>query len=553
VRSRPFRLAIAAAILIGAVVRLNVVRWSEPWQPHHPDEHILPLEALASWEGIVPREVGWPGSTSRFVISVAAGSQMLLEEGRAMWSERSQPDRVLDTITTWIAKRYVEPESLYRLGRTVSVVTGILQVVAVAWALAQWVGPAGTLVGTLAIAISPLVVAYSQYVLADITGLLFATIAAGLAARPTPRRVLAMAALVGLAASSKFHFGMWVVTPLLCVWLGDRTVFPRKWLSTAAVLIVTAWVVVTCVPWFWINPLLALKEFGGVVLVKVSPGAPLGRIPSNASTVFGGFGILTWLGGIAGIFRLASNDGRRYIPIAVPVLIGTVALLLSATVFDRYGIVLLPGVVVFVGAGWDAALVSRRFSARRAALVALAVCVAATTVALVRSQRIVGETDVDVLARNWIVANVAPHSRVAIQDEMNAYMPRVAAQLRECAGRVETVGAYQEKWSIEGVTTSLADKREMESVILNDERFNAYWCRRELDLDRPDGFRVVTYHSEPRFGSVLEQDAVDDFRSGGREATGGVEVLVLNRPMDIGVPPAQVFRTARGQRVIYRR
>jgi hypothetical protein len=90
-------------------------------------------------------------------------------------------------------------------------------------------------------------------------------------------------------------------------------------------------------------------------------------------------------------------------------------------------------------------------------------------------------------------------------------------------------------------------------VILNDERFNAYWCRRELDLDRPDGFRVVTYHSEPRFGSVLERDAVDDFRSGGREATGGVDVLVLNRPMDIGVPPAQVFRTARGQRVIYRR
>ena len=182
------------------------------------------------------------------------------------------------------------------MGRTISVVTGILQLVAVAWALSQWVGQAGTVSGTLAIALSPVTVAYSQYVLADIAGLLFGTIAMGLAARPTPRRVIAMAALVGLAASSKFHFGLWLLTPLLCVWTGDQKLFPRKWLLSLGVVLTVAWVLVTFVPWFLMNPLLALKEFAGVVLVKIGHGSRLGGVTRNVMIIFTAFGVLGWLG-----------------------------------------------------------------------------------------------------------------------------------------------------------------------------------------------------------------------------------------------------------------
>ena len=193
-----------------------------------------------------------------------------------MWQQRARPDRGLEIVTRWIARRYVDPRPLYRLGRTISIVTGILQLIAVVWALTQWVGPIGTLVGTLAIALSPVTVAYSQYVLADIAGLLFGTIAIGLAAKPTPRRVIAMAALVGLAASSKFHFGLWVLTPLLCIWTGDPAVFTRKWSLTLATAATAALVVLLLVPWFLMNPLLALKEFAGVVLVKIGHGSRLG-------------------------------------------------------------------------------------------------------------------------------------------------------------------------------------------------------------------------------------------------------------------------------------
>ncbi len=358
--------ATLAAILLGAIVRVGVVQWTDPWETHHPDEHILPLEAMALWEGVTPREVGWPGSTTRLILSAVMGSQLLAEEGRGIWTLRAQPDRALEIISTWSARRYVDPRPLYRTGRILSVVAGILQVIAVTWALSCWVGPAGTFAGTLAIALSPVTVAYSQYVLADIEGLLFGTVAIGLAAAPTPRRVLVMAALVGLAASSKFHFGLWLLTPLLCVWLGDRIVFPRKWLLSLGVVLTVAWVVVTLVPWFLMDPLLALKEFGGVVLVKVGHGSALSRMPRNLLIIFGGFGVLLSLGAFAGMRALGALHRRRFVPVVIPLLLASAALAMMATVFDRYGLVLLPGAIVAAGFGWDSWLVDPRMAVRQA-------------------------------------------------------------------------------------------------------------------------------------------------------------------------------------------
>src|SRR5438045_9752774 len=85
VRRRALQLALIATFVIGAAIRADVVMWSDPWEPHHPDEHILPLEALASWEGITPREIGWPGSTTRLVVSAAAASRCLAQDGSALW------------------------------------------------------------------------------------------------------------------------------------------------------------------------------------------------------------------------------------------------------------------------------------------------------------------------------------------------------------------------------------------------------------------------------------------------------------------------------------
>ena len=52
---------------------------------------------------------------------------------------------------------------------------------------------------------------------------------------------------------------------------------------------------------------------------------------------------------------------------------------------------------------------------------------------------------------------MSPGSRVAVHDEMNAYLPRVAEQLRDCAEHVTTGSAYKQKWLVEGVRTSAGD------------------------------------------------------------------------------------------------
>src|SRR5258705_7342445 len=98
---------------------------------------------------------------------------------------------------------------------------------------------------------------------------------------------------------------------------------------------------------------------------------------------------------------------------------------------------------------------------------------------------------------------------------MNAYLPRVAEQLRDCAEHVTTGSAYEEKWLVEGVRTSAGDQRPMESMVLNDERFNAYWCRRGLGAANPHGFPMVTFPDEPPVDPGLEPGCRNGFRTRG--------------------------------------
>jgi len=550
---RGWRLVTAVAIVLSVVTRLSIIGWSEPWSPHQADEHLLPLDAMALWEGITPREVGWPASTTRLILSATAAVQWFAEEGRAAWQDRHVPDQALQTVTDWIGRRYVDPKPLYKLGRITSVITGVLQVAATAWAIGQWTGPEGVAIATLAAAIGPVVVLHSQYVLADITGLLFSTLLVGLAANPTRRRVIAMGALAGLGAASKFHFGLWLLTPLLCLWFRPEVCGPRRWRTAFLVMGAGAWVVLTLVPWFWVNPLLALKEFAGVVLVKVGHGAALNRVVTNAAAVYDGFGLMACFGAFLGLMRMRQGEIRRMLPLIVPVVFGTLGLLASAIVFDSYGLILLPGVLVFAACGWEAWLSSARRPARLFAAFACGGCVLITLYSLVRAERVAGEADVDVLTNQWILSNVGRGQRIAIHDEDNAFLPRTAAQLRECVNHVGTLEAYKEKWLVEGVSSTVDRAQPMRSMVLNDETYLAYWCHRELDVQQDAGYHIVPYHDGLRFGAFQERDVVSEFRNGTAAVTGGVDVLVMNRPIDVGRPPAQVLQTERGQRVIYRR
>jgi hypothetical protein len=233
------------------------------------------------------------------------------------------------------------------------------------------------------------------------------------------------------------------------------------------------------------------------------------------------------------------------------VVLGTLVVSESGTVFDRYVLVITPGVILLAAWGWQQLLSSEGRSMRYASYAALSICTVATVISLVAAERRAGEIDVDVLAQRWILANVERGRRVALHDEDNAPLPGAADQLRECIAYVDEPAAWREKWLVEGYDPGDNVTTPMQAVLLTDERYRAFWCRRELETQTEPGYWIVPYHNEKRFGAVLERDAIAEFRTGARTITGGVDVLVTNRPVDAGRSPAQEVRTERGQRIIY--
>jgi hypothetical protein len=539
-------------VLAGIIARLSFLGWSDPWGPHHPDEGILPLEALGLWEGITPRAVGWPASTTMLALSAGAAVEWAADTGDKAWGQRHDPAAALATITGWISERFADQTPLYRLGRWTSFAAGVLVLLATVWTLSRWLGPVGVLAGTLVMALAPLAVTYSQFVLADMPGVLAAVLIVGLAANPTRRSIVLMAALAGLGAASKFHFGLWLLTPLLCIWVGLETRARTRWVLAAVTVLLCAWVIVTLVPWLWINATLGMKEFAGIVLVKIGAGASQGQFVRNLGLVLGGLSPAGWAGALLGLAALGSAGARRYVPVLVPALAGTAVIVGSQFVFDRYALVVLPAVALLAGLGWEHWIGLGHRIVRLASVAVLAGAVVATAASLVGSERNAGEVHVDVQVRRWILGHVPFGATVAVYDETVAPLPRTRAQLEACAGTPDTPEAYRHKWNVLGIDVPAGGPEPMRSTVLNDERFFAYWCRRELDLRREgQGYRVVLFHNEPRFWAIEEADAIDRFRAGLGAADPSIDVLVLNREADTGIAPAAVVRNSAGRRVIY--
>ena len=133
-----------------------------------------------------------------------------------------------------------------------------------------------------------------------------------------------------------------------------------------------------------------------------------------------------------------------------------------------------------------------------------------------------------------------------------AELPREQA-IEALVARTRRYAAYQRKWWSEGMSAKGVAGEPMRSTVLNDEEFEAYWCRRELIARSAPGFVLVRYHDEPRFDAVSEADLLQEFAKGGTDATLGVDVLVMNREVNVGRTPAAILTTARGRRIIYRK
>ena len=523
--------------------------WQQPWTPHHFDEHFLPQEALALWEGVSPREIGWPASTFRLALAGAYSVPLAADTHPAL---AAAPDAAtaMGVIARWIGERTSDSEGLYKIARSMSAIIGVLHVLIAMLAARRWLGAASMPIAGALVAVAPVAVSHSQLVLADVLGVCFAT--AILALSPDvadkPRSASWLGILAGLATASKFHFGIWLLFSLGAIWLTGRNNPTISWrvraISTLLTLLTFGLTLLAFVPWFWTNPILALKEFAAVVLSKAGdgPGA-LSRMLSNAFTVTGVLGPAIVVGAIAGAAPLV----RQWRMLGVSVIGFTIATLLllsgSAIVFGRHGLLLLPGLALAATAGWQSASARwPRFSPSWVTALVLVVGVPFS----VRATNEFRFANSYHTAHNWIRTHLPDGASVVIYSEDNQFLPRTATQLDQCAAYVWTDAAYREKWRTNGMAVPANSGMPMQSAVMADEIFHSYWCARERLAVSSPAFVVHRFHPDPRFQTMTVPALRDEFVAGLADASRGFDAVLVHWNLFPQLQPSATFMNGSG-------
>lgn len=533
-------------VTIAAVLRLSFLYpgvWQQPWTPHHFDEHFLPYEALALWEGVTPREVGWPASTSRLALSAVYATRLLADRGLELLRQ-PDPAAVMTLVAQWSGERVADPRPLYLLARLTGAIIGVLQVIAMIAAARHWVGPKAAILAGTFTAVAPIAVTHSQLVLADITGVLFVTLALGLIPVAVRREGVAalLGVLVALATASKFHFGIWLVPAIGVYWVdrGAHAVRARR-LHASVVVIAFAITMLALVPWLLINPVLAAKEFTGVVLTKAGAGSTgVSGILKNLSISLSGLGWSTLLAAIPGGWIL----WRRVDGLGTLLVVFTAAVLtlfgISVIVFDRHGLLVLPALALAAAATSDRLLAST--GPLRMTLVVATVLVVGVLQSVLAIDRI-GAVNSYHVAHEWMLTHLPDDASVVVFAEDNQYLPRTRAQLVECASDVWSDSAYRDKWATNGVTIGPGSGTPMKLAILNDELFHAFWCSREILATPARAFFVHRFHSGRRFRTLTPPAVEVEFVSGVTDPSRGFDAVLTHLPMTSGRQPDMTFTT----------
>jgi hypothetical protein len=550
VKPSPEAYLLAAVVATAAALRLSFVVpgvWEEPWTPHHFDEHVLPYEAVALWEGVTPREVGWPAGPFRLALSAAYVGQLVADERGALTAAES-PEAAMATVARWSGRRVTDAAPLYVIGRTLSALIGVLQVMLAMLAAREWLGRSSMPIAGALAAVSPLAVTHSQLVLADVSGACFTTLLLALIPRAVtnPRLAPWLGAAAGLAAASKFHFGIWLLLPVAAFWIArsdGRLERHKRWAATLALLAGFGLVLVACVPWFWTNAPLEFKEFAGVVLVKAGGGAGgAAAFVSNAARVLVGIGAVILVGAIIGALPLIRQWGALGGAVVALTVVSVGLLCASAIVFDRYGLVVLPALTLTATAGWQ--WVSRRWPRLGSALpIALLVLGLPQSWFALDEFRHIGPYHA---AHAWMIAHLPDRASVVIYSEDNQYLPRTDAQLAECETYVGSDAAYREKLATNGVVIAPASGMPMRLAVVNDELFHAYWCSREKLSPRESAFVVRRFHAGPRFQTLDVPSLEREFRAGLTDPSRGFDAVLVHWPLFPDLRPIVTFQTPRG-------
>lgn len=327
----------------------------------------------------------------------------------------------------WFSLAEIAPEQFYLWGRAVTAAFGTATVALVYFIGLRW-GTRYALVAAGLMAVMPMHVRESHYVLTDVPATFFVTAAflLSLRAAETPRATAFMwaGAAAGLAAATKYPAGLVLLLPLIAAWMthGAR---PSRLAAAGAVVAGAAIAFLIAAPY----TVLDLPGFlnGYARLMKSYAGAQPPEAP--AVTYFKHLLIALWwpgmlavVGGfVFGVVRAINGPGRVRWTLAVAFpLVFFLFLSKQALPFGRYLLPLVPFLCILAAVAVVGGVsLLRRFSIPRVARTALIVAftvgvILPPAVQAIRFNRTNGAVTVS-QAYDWIRTNVPTDATVVIE------------------------------------------------------------------------------------------------------------------------------------------
>jgi hypothetical protein len=376
-----------------------------------PDETTVVNVALGLAAGdLNPHFFNYP-TFHLYVLALADGLWYLANLALGCLTDRAELERQL----------LIDPSALYLLARSLTAALGTATLAA-AYALGRRVsGDLGGILAAAFLAVAFLHVRDSHFATVDVPATFYATVAWVLLLRYADTRrqrdLLAAAALLGVAAATKYTLAVFGVALVAAPWLAPPAAAgPRASLRAAAgatVLAVAAFCVAT--PFCVLDFTAFWRDFGFERLhfarghAGVEPGS--GWWYHLTFTLSQGLGWPLALGGGVGLVWLAAQR----CPAGQLLLLGGLAFFLAAgsgrAVFMRYLLPLVP--LLCVGAAASVVALARQ--GRHWGAVAVAVAMAAPSGAAAwQHNRLLGQTDTRLQAASWIEAHIPSGSTIAL-------------------------------------------------------------------------------------------------------------------------------------------
>lgn len=330
----------------------------------------------------------------------------------------------------WATLDQAPSAEFYLWGRAVTAAFGTATILVV-FAIARRLGVFAATVAALLIAVQPMHVRESHYVLTDVPMTFFAALATLLTLRAhergTWRAYVWPGIAAGLAAGTKYHGGSVLVLPLLAVAM-SRAGTPRITSALAAIAGAAA-AFMAAAPYTWLDLPAFLDKFGTLAhMYAVGPPAvdPAWLVYLKHLALNWGWAGVTVAGAavllaLERTWRAPAEERATWALNAAFVVVTCWLIAGQRLVWARYLLPILPGLAVLVGGliCRVVSLVAERTERGLAPALATAALVALTAlqparqaVGWVRAQALTGTAE---LTYRWIDANVPEGARVAVE------------------------------------------------------------------------------------------------------------------------------------------